>query len=114
MEGEGSKPLPQESASKGGSTKLIVAIIVVILVVAAIAGALLLMGGGETTENKAPTASLTVSDNEVTFGQTVTFNGAGSSDSDGTIVKYIWQLGDGNTVETVTNTYTYVYSLPGQ
>jgi len=114
MEGEGSKPLPQESASKGGSTKLIVAIIVVILVVAAIAGALLLMGGGETTENKAPTASLTVSDNEVTFGQTVTFNGAGSSDSDGTIAKYIWQFGDGKVMETATSSVTYVYGLPGQ
>ncbi|HUL39408.1 MAG TPA: hypothetical protein VLU38_03865, partial [Methanomassiliicoccales archaeon] len=88
MEGEGSKPLPQESASKGNSTKLIVAIIVVILVVAAIAGALLYMGGGTTTENQAPTASLTVSDNNVNFGLPVTFNGSGSSDPDGSIVKY--------------------------
>ncbi len=114
MEGEGSKPLPQESASKGGSTKLIVAIVVVILVVAAIAGALLLMGGGETTENKAPTASVTVSDNEVPFGQTITFDGSGSSDSDGTIVKYIWSFGDGKVMETVTNTVSYVYGMPGQ
>jgi peptide/nickel transport system substrate-binding protein len=114
MEGEGSKPLPQESASTGGSTKLIVAIIVVILVVAAIAGALLLMGGGETTENKAPTASLTLSDNEVVFGQSVTFNGTGSSDPDGTIAKYIWQFGDGNSLQTVTNTVSYTYTIPGQ
>ncbi len=114
MEGEGSKPLPQESASKGSSTKLIVAIIVVILVVAAVAGALLLMGGGETVENKAPTASLTVSANEVNFGQAVTFNGAGSSDPDGTIAKYIWQFGDGKVMETATSSVDYIYGLPGQ
>ena len=114
MEGEGSKPLPQESASKGGSTKLIVAIVVVILVVAAIAGALLYMGGGETTENQAPTASLTVSDNEVPFGTVVTFDGTGSSDSDGTIVKYIWQFGDGAVMETVTKTVTHTFAMPGQ
>ncbi len=42
--------------------------------------------------NQAPFASLTVSPNPATVGQTVQFNGAGSSDPDGVIASYAWDL----------------------
>src|SRR4029078_2134364 len=58
-------------------------------------------------------ASFTVAPNPAIVGQTVTFNGSGSSDSDGTITKYEWDL-DGNgkyetnsgTTPTATRSYT--------
>ena len=49
----------------------------------------------QSTLNNAPSASFTASPNPATPGQTVSFNGSGSTDSDGTIAKYEWDL-DGN------------------
>ncbi len=40
-------------------------------------------------------------------GQTITFDGSKSSDSDGTIVSYDWDFGDGNTGVGVTSTHIY-------
>ena len=48
-----------------------------------------------TIQNTAPTASFTASPSPVQTGKTVSLNAAGSSDSDGTIAKYEWDL-DGN------------------
>jgi PKD repeat protein len=45
--------------------------------------------------NATPTASFTISPNPAAIGQTVNFNASASGDSDGTIVKYEWDL-DGN------------------
>jgi acid phosphatase type 7 len=50
--------------------------------------------------NLAPTASFTVSPNPALTGQSVTFNGAGSSDSDGSIADYKWDLDGNGTFET--------------
>ncbi len=42
-----------------------------------------------------------------TVGDPVTFDGSGSSDTDGTIVSYDWVFGDGGTGTGVAPTYTY-------
>ncbi|HTY47815.1 MAG TPA: ABC transporter substrate-binding protein, partial [Methanomassiliicoccales archaeon] len=111
MEGEGSKPLPEEGASKGSSIKLIAAVIVVILIVAAIGGALLLMGGKKA--NAAPTAAFTADSSEVAVGGAVTFDGSASNDTDGKIVSYQWDFGDGNGYVSSTATVVHSYYLAG-
>jgi YD repeat-containing protein len=66
--------------------------------------------------NLPPTASFTVAPNPAIVGQTVTFNGSGSSDSDGTITKYEWDLDGNGTYETnsgTTPTATRAYTTPG-
>jgi peptide/nickel transport system substrate-binding protein len=102
MEGS-DKPLPQEKASKGMSTKMIAAIVVVILLVAAIGGALWLMGGETEDENAIPTAALTVEDDDflVMPHQNVLFNGTASGDTDGKVVEYWWYFGDNTMLVTV-------------
>jgi peptide/nickel transport system substrate-binding protein len=112
MEGQGGKPLPSESAPKGKMTKTLAVVVVAILIVAAILGAVLLMGGGE--ENKAPTASLTVSSNIVTLGASVVLNGTTSSDLDGTIANYTWMFGDGLEQVTTGPVVSHTYGYPGK
>ncbi|MFC4406575.1 S8 family serine peptidase [Haloarchaeobius iranensis] len=65
-------------------------------------------GGGDPPENEAPTVSIDASSATVTVGQEVTFDGSGSSDSDGSISAYDWSFGDGATAtgQTVTHTYS--------
>ena len=41
------------------------------------------------------------------LGEVVTFDASGSSDTDGTIVSYFWDFGDGNTGSGMTVTHTY-------
>jgi hypothetical protein len=67
-----------------------------------------------TIVNLPPTAQFTVSPSSPLTGQTVTFSGAGSSDPDGSIVDYLWDLdGDGNfeTDTGSTPTVTHVYPV---
>ena len=64
-----------------------------------------------TVANAAPVASFTVT----TSGLSVSVNGSGSKDADGTIVSYAWTFGDGTTATGVTPSHTYAaagtYSL---
>ena len=55
-----------------------------------------------TVTGRGPTAAFTASPNPVTVGQSVAFDGAGSSDPDGTIVKYEWDLDGNGSFETDT------------
>ena len=62
--------------------------------------------------NAAPSASFTASPNPALAGQSVSFNGGGSTDPDGSIAKYEWDLdGDGsfetNTFNTPTTSRSY-------
>jgi PKD repeat protein len=58
-------------------------------------------GGGPT--NSPPTASFTHDCTDLTC----TFNGSGSTDSDGSITSYDWDFGDGNTGSSVEVSHTY-------
>ncbi|MDX1493688.1 MAG: S8 family serine peptidase, partial [Longimicrobiales bacterium] len=60
-------------------------------------------GGGDGGTNEAPTASFTFSCNDLACS----FDGSGSSDSDGSIGNYAWDFGDGNTASGSTASHTY-------
>jgi PKD repeat protein len=49
-----------------------------------------------TVTNRAPTAVVRVSPSRPVPGQTVTFDGRGSFDPDGTVQSYVWSFGDGS------------------
>jgi plastocyanin len=57
-----------------------------------------------------PTASFTASPNPVQAGQAVGFDASGSSDSDGTIARYEWDLDGNGAFETNTTSPTVSYS----
>jgi YD repeat-containing protein len=57
-----------------------------------------------TVQNRAPIASFTATPNPVTAGTSVAFSAAGSSDPDGTITKYEWDLDGNGSYETNTGT----------
>jgi len=58
-----------------------------------------------------PTASFTFSPSRLLVTEIAVFDGSGSSDSDGNIVSYTWDFGDGVTDIGVTAAHTY--SAPG-
>jgi len=64
-------------------------------------------GGGGGGGNEAPTASFDFSPANPTVGEDVTFDAAGSGDTDGEIVAYRWDFGDGTTFEGVSGTHAY-------
>jgi YD repeat-containing protein len=57
-----------------------------------------------TVQNRPPTAAFTVTPTAPSTGETVTFDAGGSSDPDGTIAKYEWDLDGNGTYETSTGT----------
>ena len=58
-------------------------------------------------QNQSPEASFIESADTVTLGEIITFDGSESYDSDGTIVSYSWDFGDGTTASGVTTDHTY-------
>jgi PKD repeat protein len=73
-------------------------------------------GGSTGGTGAAPTAAFTSSPSSVQTGQTVTFDASSSSDPDGTIAKYQWDLDGNGTYETDTGstpTATKTYASPG-
>lgn len=57
--------------------------------------------------NLAPVAAVSATPTTGDFPLNVTFNGAGSTDSDGTIVSYAWTFGDGGTASVSSPSHTY-------
>ena len=69
------------------------------------------------TPNKAPSAFVTAAPNPATTAQTVNFDASGSKDSDGTIVKYEWDLDGTGTYETNSGTNpktSHQYAIAGK
>lgn len=64
-----------------------------------------------TVYNEAPTANFTYSAQSLEVGKSISFDGTGSSDSDGSISRYEWDFGDGAAATGATPTHTY--SSPG-
>lgn len=57
--------------------------------------------------NDLPTASITTNTTSGLVPLTVSFDGSGSIDTDGSIVSYAWDFGDGNSATGVTANHTY-------
>jgi PKD repeat protein len=69
-----------------------------------------------TVQNAPPSASFTATPESAPTGTTVTFNGSGSTDPDGTIAKYEWDLDGNGSYETSTGataSATTAYATPG-
>ena len=69
-----------------------------------------------TITNRLPAASFTATPTAALTRQTVSFNAAASSDPDGTLAQYAWDLDGNGSYETVTGTTattTRVYTAPG-
>ncbi len=62
-------------------------------------------------ENERPVADFSADNEDVFAGETVNFDGSGSYDSDGEIVNYNWDFGDGTT-GTGINPF-HIYNTPG-
>ena len=72
-------------------------------------------GGGTTppiTTNQSPTASFTANPTSGVAPLAVSFNASSSSDSDGTIVNYVWDFKDGSTGsgQTINHTFSSIGS----
>jgi PKD repeat protein len=64
-----------------------------------------------TPPNAAPTADVQAAPTSGTVPLVVSFDGSASSDSDGSVVSYAWDFGDGNTGTGPTTSHTY--TTPG-
>ena len=64
-------------------------------------------------ENEAPNASFTISPDDPQTGETVTFEASGSTDSDGTISTYEWDLNGDGTIDATGETVEYTYEQGG-
>ena len=77
---------------------------VVILVVL---GLITLLMSGCALFNKPPQAAFTFNPTEPVTGTAVTFDASGSSDPDGSIVKYSWEFGDGSIGSGMAPSHVY-------
>lgn len=66
-----------------------------------------------TVANRPPTASFTITPASVTTGQSASFDASASADPDGTIARYHWDFGDGQTQDTTSPVIAHVYNTAG-
>ena len=67
--------------------------------------------GAAQDQNQPPVSIITASPTEAGAPVTVTFNGSGSTDSDGFIAAYTWDFGDGQSSTSINPQHTY--TVPG-
>jgi PKD repeat protein len=61
-----------------------------------------------------PTAAFTITPEQpIVVGDIVTFDASASFDDDGTIVKYVWDFGDENSIKVEDHEITHSYSVAG-
>ena len=60
--------------------------------------------------NLSPIASFTVTPNQGPTPLSADFDASASSDPDGTIAKYLWDFGDGQTASQTVPTLTHIYT----
>jgi len=70
-------------------------------------------GGSDGGSNSAPTADISASSTTVAPGETVDFDGTGSSDSDGSISSYEWDWTSDGTYDATGSTASHSYSSTG-
>jgi PKD repeat protein len=63
--------------------------------------------GAGTPTNNPPDASLYASETSIVYGESIDFNSSESTDSDGTIVEYTWDFGDGTHDSGMRVAHTY-------
>jgi PKD repeat protein len=61
-----------------------------------------------------PTATFTIDPKNPVVGETITFDASASVDTDGTIVKYVWDFGDENTSKVEDRAITHSYTVAGE
>jgi len=61
-----------------------------------------------------PTATFTMDPKNPVVGETITFDASASVDTDGTIVKYVWDFGDENTSKVEEGSITHSYTVAGE
>ena len=105
---------------KAVSQTTMLAIVVVIIIAAAGVYILTRPGtepepgpGPEPTENVAPRAAAYVSKWAGDVGESIEFDASGSRDSDGQIIKYSWDFGDGETEDSTIDTISHSYDVSG-
>jgi PKD repeat protein len=64
----------------------------------------------KTVLNRLPVASFTESAETINIGETITFNASESYDSDGYIVDYFWDFGEGSNATGVVVSHAYSYN----
>lgn len=109
---------PAKTDSDGGKKKIIVIAVVAIVIIAVLAYVFVLRGddgnGDNGDENQKPYADFTISPAIIYTNQTITFDGANSTDLDDDELVYSWDFGDPhytssnpNTGEGVTENHFY-------
>jgi PKD repeat protein len=91
---------------------LVVAVIAIVALILAIFS--VIMEEDEDTieeENNPPSANIDVSETSIEVGSYINFDGSGSLDSDGKVVEYIWDFGDGIKDSGIYE--SHVYSTAG-
>jgi PKD repeat protein len=58
-----------------------------------------------------PTARFTYSPSDPYVGDSVTFNASESYDTDGYIISYVWDFGDGSSLNTTDSTVIHIYNI---
>ncbi|MEM3616524.1 MAG: PKD domain-containing protein [Candidatus Bathyarchaeia archaeon] len=67
----------------------------------------------EVQVGRLPIVKFTYQPAQIQPFQPVTFNAAESQDPDGTIARYVWNFGDGNTTTTYTHQITHIFNSRG-